>query len=339
MVGVVEMQRAVNFIANGLLACVAFAITDALSAETAYCSSGVGPESADILIITGKTDDPAEQPRNLKRALEQVGLAGHRIELKVIDESDRSRIPSQLDRSQIEDRFAVVTLSGHIAQVLSEMKLRSPTIFVTIADPLSWPIVDSLGARKANVTGISWIVDLEWKFLELLKLGFPKVKRVGLLADRWFFERGVVREIMSESLRRQGIEVVPFVAESREELDRAFTGERWRTVDAWIVPETPVVFRHEERVLELLKRRPVPTMFGHPSLIKKGASMAFGVQFRSSIYDEIAKIAALLCGGVEARNIPVVRAHEVFFGVSPTNIRAMGLQVDPRIYRLATFWH
>jgi len=79
-------------------------------------------------------------------------------------------------------------------------------------------------------------------------------------------------------------------------------------------------------------------MFGHPSLLKKGAAMSFGVQF-GNIYDEIARIMVLLCGGIEARTIPVVRAHRVFFGVSATNIRAMGLDVDPRVYRLATFWH
>jgi len=222
--------------------------------------------------------------------------------------------------------------------VLSRMNLESPTVFVTIADPLSWPIVDSLGPRKANVTGITWIVDLEWKFLELLKTGFPGVRRVGLLADKYFYDRGVVKDMLRDSQARLDIELVPFVAESREELESAFSGSRWKTVDAWVVPETPVVFRHEARVMELIRQRPVPNIFGHPSLLKKGAVMTFGVEF-ADMYGELAKVIGLLCGGMPAREIPVVRAHRVFFGVSATNINAAGLHVDTRLYRLASFLH
>jgi putative tryptophan/tyrosine transport system substrate-binding protein len=309
---------------------------DAGAAGADRCAARNG--GPDILIISGRVEHPEEQTDGLRRALERNHVGAGRIRMQMIDESDRSRIAAQLDPRLLSERFVIVTLSGHIAQVLSGMNLGTPTVFVTIADPLSWPIVDSLGARKANVTGITWIVDLEWKFLELLKLAFPKVRRVGVLADKYFFERGVVREMTRESVTRLGIELVPFVAESREELEGAFSGERWARVDAWLVPETPVVFRHEARVLELVRQRPVPNMFGHPSLLKKGAVLAFGVEF-ADMYGELARMIVLLCGGVEARQIPVVRAHRVFLGVSPTHIKAMGLDVDPRIYRLATLWH
>lgn len=291
-----------------------------------------------ILIVSGRVEAPEEQVGGLRRALQRNHVAPSAIEMQLVDESDPQRIQGQLDASRLEHRLAVVTLSGHIAKVLSKMSLGSPTVFATIADPLSWPIVDSLGARKANATGITWIVDLEWKYLEILKTGFPQTRRVGILADKYFFDRAVVRDILARSEERMGIAVVPFVAETREELERAFSGEEWKRVDAWIVPETPVVFRHEARVIELVRQRKVPNIFGHPTMLRKGALLTFGVDF-PDMWDEIGKMVSLICGGLDARAIPIVRPHRVFLGVSPANLAASGLSVDPRLYRLATFWH
>ena len=200
-------------------------------------------------------------------------------------------------------------------------------------------IVDGMARRSANVTGITYDVGLEWKLLEHLKMGFPGVKRVAILADRHFYERPIVRELLESSRAKLGVAVVPVVAESRDELEGAFANTAMlQGIDAWIVPETPVVFRNEARVLELLSARRVPTVFGHPTLLDKGAIMTFGVKFEG-MWDEVARMVRQLCRGTPAREIPVVRAIHVFLGVSITNARAAGLTPDPRILRLATTIH
>ena len=39
---------------------------------------------------------------------------------------------------------------------------------------MAWRIVEKLGPRSNNVTGISYAVDLEWKYLELLRIASPE---------------------------------------------------------------------------------------------------------------------------------------------------------------------
>lgn len=259
--------------------------------------------------------------------------------MELVDEADPATVPAQVGRLALEGRSAVITLSGHIAKSLTASKLRSPTVFATIADPMAWNIVDGMARRNANITGITYDVSLEWKLLEHLKIGFPGVKRVGILADRHFFERPIVREILESSTVKLGVAIVPVVAESRDELELAFSNPAGlQGIDAWIVPETPAVFRNEARILELLKARRVPTVFGHPTLLEKGAIMTFGVKF-DGMWDEVARMVRKLCRGTPAREIPVVRALHMFLGVSVTNARAAGLAPDPRILRLATTIH
>lgn len=330
-------------IARRLCACLAsgalaHSVPVAAAGQANECNGPLAASGPRILVISGEVEQPQLQVERLGRALSRQGLGPVGIDLQVLDESDPSRIAAQLDPGALGNRRAIVTLSGHIARALTARDLRSPVIFATILDPLYWGIVDDYGPRRVNASGVAYSVDLEWKYLEHLRIAFPQVRRAGVLADRYFFERPVVREILGQSAARLGITVVPAVAETREELERVFASASASGVDAWIVPETPVVFRHEARVLELVGRRRIPNIFGHRSMLRKGAIMTFGVEF-PDMWEEIAQMARLLCAGVEAREIPIVRPHRVFLGMSATNARAFGLSVDPRIYRLATFWH
>jgi putative ABC transport system substrate-binding protein len=174
--------------------------------------------------------------------------------------------------------------------------------------------------------------------LEMLSMAFPNVRNIGLLADQYFFRRPVVQDLLSQSFDRFGTHVHPFVAETGEELERVFSMPSVARIDAWIVPETPVVFRHEERVVSLVNRTRVPNVFGHPSMLDKGAIMTFGVDF-PDMWEEVARVLAMICSGIPAQEIPIVRPHRLFLGLSVTNAARQGLQFSPKIYRLSTFTH
>jgi ABC-type uncharacterized transport system substrate-binding protein len=280
-------------------------------------------------------EEPGLAVSRLREALARRQVVPPAIDLLLVDESDSGKVAAQVAVLPLERRAAVVTLSGHVAKALSQRRLAAPTVFATIVDPVDWGIVEAAGARRANVTGITYDVELEWKYLEHLRVAFPAVRRVGILADRHFFDKRVVQAMMAQAGERLGVAPEAFVATSREELEAAFADPRAAAVDAWIVPETPVVFRHEARVLELVGRRRVPSIFGHRSLLAKGATMVFGVEF-GGMHDELASILRMLCEGTRARDIPVARPHQMFLGVSLANAKVKGLAVDPRILTRAT---
>ena len=174
-------------------------------------------------------------------------------------------------------------------------------MFATIADPEEFSIAGLAAPRKTNATGITYAVGQEGKYLEHLKTAFPRVTRVGILADRHLFERPSVARALREAAGRLGLSLESFVAETKEELERAFADPRAGKVDAWMVPETPVVFRHEARVLALVGARKVPSIYGHPSLLAKGATMTFGVEFEG-MHDELAAMLRMICDGLSARD-------------------------------------
>ncbi len=305
--------------------------------QSSDCLSPPANGANSILIVSGEVEKPQQQVANLSRALARQRLGPIPIELKMVDERDPEAIGGQLAPALFSGRRAVVTLSGHVARALTARDPGPPILFATILDPMDSGIVDGVGVRRVNAAGVTYSVDTGWKYLEHLRIAFPRIRTVGMLADKYFFERAAVRELMAQSEARMGVKIIPFVADNRAELERVFESPHLGQLDAWIVPETPIVFRHEERVLELMGKRRIPNIFGHPSMIGKGAVMAFGVEF-PAMWDEIATMVRMLCAGVEAREIPIVRPHRVFLGIGVTRARQRGLDIDPRIFRLATFW-
>ena len=290
-----------------------------------------------LLVLSGPIENVDAQVEHLRKALVRRHGRALRVELMTVEEREPTGIPRQLEPAKLAGRVAILTTSGYIAKALVDARPASPVLFATIVEPKSWGIVDELGRRKANATGISYTVDLEWKYVELLRLASPAVRKIGFIADAYVLGRPVVRDIVATAPARLGVQVTPFEAVDRQELDAVFASSKAREMDAWIIPESPVVFRHEDRLMELIKAARKPHIFGYRPILAKGAVLTFGADF-SSMWDEMADMVDRICKGVDVRDIPVVRPHHVFLGVSPANARALGITLDPRIYPLATFW-
>jgi ABC-type uncharacterized transport system substrate-binding protein len=301
------------------------------------CIGRPADAKAPLLVISGPIENSSAQTEGLRKSLAARHGRAMRAELMTIEERDPAGIPRQLDRARLSGRVAILTSSAYIATAVMAMDIAPPVLFATFVDPKEWGLVDELGRRKVNATGISYSVDLDWKFVEMLRLAAPKARRFGFLGDAYVLGRPIVRDMVEHGFERMGVQIVPFEAVDRAELERVFASPAARSVDGWIVPESPVVFRHEDRLVELVRATRKPHIFGYRRILEKGAAMTFGADF-TSLWDEMADMVDRVCKGVDVRDIPVLRPHHVFFGVSPANARAIGWTLDPRVYPLATFW-
>ena len=81
------------------------------------------------------------------------------------------------------DVLIAVTLLGAIE--LKKLTNTIPIVFILVADPVGFGLVDSLAHPGANATGLSLMLnDLSGKRLELLKEAVPNLSRVALLIDQ-----------------------------------------------------------------------------------------------------------------------------------------------------------
>src|SRR5678816_906729 len=104
------------------------------AAQAPECLNQTDTGRSRILIVSGQIEEPERQVRRLNEALARARLDGIPVDLELVDELDPARLPAQLDRIDLDNRRAIVTLSGHIARALTARSLSSPTLFVTILD-------------------------------------------------------------------------------------------------------------------------------------------------------------------------------------------------------------
>lgn len=80
---------------------------------------------------------------------------------------------------------AIIAVAVLGAVELKKITSTIPIVFVLVADPVGFGLVESLARPGGNATGLSLMtIDLTGKRLELLKEAVPNLSRVALLVDR-----------------------------------------------------------------------------------------------------------------------------------------------------------
>jgi putative ABC transport system substrate-binding protein len=78
---------------------------------------------------------------------------------------------------------AIVTHSTAATEVLHRETSEIPIVSVAVGDPVRSGFAASLARPGGNITGLFFDIDLSPKHIELLKLGFPRLSRVGVLVS------------------------------------------------------------------------------------------------------------------------------------------------------------
>jgi len=151
-----------------------------------------------------------------------------------------------------------------------------PIVFVAVNDPVGLGIVKSLSRPGTNATGFSaQNVEIQGKRLQLLKEVFSSASRVAVLYDP--LNPGGVPLIAALknagatlALNLQLVEV-----RSSEEFVPAFKTLEASRPDVLYVLESPLIFQHRGRFVELANSRRLPAMYGLQEFAEAGGLMSY----------------------------------------------------------------
>ena len=153
----------------------------------------------------------------------------------------------------------IVTRGIPAAQAAKRATSIIPIVMVVNDDPVQLKLVDSLARPGSNITGFAAIgADLAGKRLELLRDGFPRIKRVGHL---WGSQTGAahLREIEGPA-RGLGVQLQSFEVKGPKDLDGAFRAAG-RESDALIVVGAGWINDNRQRIINLAANTRLPVMY------------------------------------------------------------------------------
>src|SRR4051794_1555594 len=122
----------------------------------------------------------------LVKALHDLGyVEGKNIHLDQRFPAENPELFRKLGQELVDAHPAVITaITSFGAITLKNLTSSIPIVFVLVADPIAFGLVNSLARPGGNATGPSVMAgDLSGKRLELLRQAVPSLSRVALLAD------------------------------------------------------------------------------------------------------------------------------------------------------------
>lgn len=292
--------------------------------------AGIATASApDKLLIYPDVDTPGARNAygRLLAELRRQGLFDKfrlKVEFLPVDVTDDERLPMQLKAALARRPDAIVGTSSTTALALKALTSDIPIVFNSNSDPVSLHLVSSYARPGGNLTGITRYAPANGKRLELLKTAFPRVRSVGVLADKYWLDFHFPDSDL-EAAAQLGLELTVFRFSDVESLEAQLASPEARRMDAWFVPHTFTGDNHQNALFDHVQALRKPVIFGQTRYVRKGGLMAYEQVLVDARYAWAKRLKAIWEGATPG-DIPVERPIQFELSVNANAARAYGLE-------------
>jgi putative ABC transport system substrate-binding protein len=227
---------------------------------------------------------------------------------------------------------AIIAVTSLGAVTLKKLTSTSPTVFVFVADPIGFGLVDSLARPGGNATGLSLMaVDLSGKRLEFLKQAVPNLSRVALLTDTET-DPGRERTIKANQAAAQALGITLWRVDIArpEDVEPAFSKIAEDHGDGVVLGTGSALFNMRAQIgaSAITHKLPVATYIAEE--VPYGLLLSYGQDFpdyvrRAAVYlDKILK-------GTKPADLPVEQPTTIKMVVNLKTAKALGLTIPPTL--------
>jgi ABC-type uncharacterized transport system substrate-binding protein len=242
---------------------------------------------------------------------------------------------ARLDRNAEEAVAAnpVVIFAGFTPAVVALQKHTTtiPVVFAGVSDASEIGAATRFNRPEHNFTGpITMNRELMPKRLEILKEAFPKLSKVGYLANpRYALHEPQLHE-MEEAARQLNLELNTVLVDSTDELVNAFRQFSERNAQALVVQQDPLFTGQSARIVALAEASRLPAVYALRTFYEAGGLIWYGAdivaQFRRSA-DYVDRILK----GTHPAELPIERPAKIQLTINLKLARRIGAQISPEI--------
>ena len=200
-----------------------------------------------------------------------------------------------------------------------------PIVFPVAGDPVGSGLVASLARPGGNVTGLSALIDLAAKRLELLREVVPGLRRLAIMAN--VDQSGAMKEMgeVHAAARMLGLAVATLEIRRAEDIAPAFEALKDRA-DALYVCAEPLVNTNRIRINTLVLGARLPTMHGNRDHVEVGGLMSYGPNL-ADLYRRAADYVDKILRGTKPGEIPVEQPTKFDLVINLTTAKVLGLTI------------
>ncbi len=236
-------------------------------------------------------------------------------------------LASGLARAKVDAILAIAT-AGVSAAASATKSI--PIVAVDLeSDPVAQKFAVSLARPGGNVTGLFLdFPELSGKWIELLRLAFPKLSRAAVIFDPTigpYLLKGA--ESAGVSMR---VQLARLEARNSTELRGAFESAAIQKAEAILALSSPVFLSARKEIADLAIMHRLPTIMPFPIFVDDGGFMAYGPHL-TSMFRQAGGVMAKILRGAQPREIPIERPTRFELAINLRTARALGIAVPPAL--------
>jgi putative ABC transport system substrate-binding protein len=245
------------------------------------------------------------------------------------------RLPA-LAADLVQRQVAVIVATGTLAALAAKAATTSiPIVFNVGADPVQLGLVASLNRPGGNLTGYNNIAsELGTKGLALLHELIPSVATIGTLEN----PNSPVSELMTRDVLATapviGVKVQILKAGTDREIDAAFMSLVQAQTGALLVTNDVFFNNRIEQIVALAQRHAIPTMYAFRDFVVAGGLISYGTSLTEH-YRQLGLYTGRILKGEKPADLPVQQTTKLELIINLKTVKALGLEIPPKLLALA----
>ena len=223
----------------------------------------------------------------------------------------------------------IVTFSPQPSQAAKSATSTIPIVFIAVADPVRYGLVESLARPGGNVTGVATLVPggLTGKALENLKQALPQATRIATLVNPSNEMTAAFLSVDAPPAARQlGVTLQVLEVRTPEEIERAIGMAVQHKADALLVFGDPILRDPPQRIPDLAARARLPSVYLFRDQVLAGGLMSYGPDF-----DELRRRGATyvdkILRGAKPGDLPVEQPTRFQLVINLKAAKALGITI------------
>jgi putative ABC transport system substrate-binding protein len=279
---------------------------------------------------------PGEESTSMKPLLERLRELGYSQGKNMMFESLSAegrpeRLP-QLAREVVRARPDVL-IAGFgtlTAQAAKAATTTIPIVFTLVGDPVGAGLVASIGRPGGNVTGLSGMIEIGGKQLQLLRELAPGKQVIAVLMNPDTpFTRLALKEINAAAeTTRTRIHVLE--ARTADQVPRQFEAAITTGAAGLIVLPDPLIYSLRRQIADLAAKARLPAMFSSRDYAEEGGLISYGAN-RRQIYRRAAEYVDRILKGAKPADLPIELPTKFELIINQRAAKALGITIPPAV--------
>jgi putative tryptophan/tyrosine transport system substrate-binding protein len=247
-------------------------------------------------------------------------------------EGDYQRLPALAD-DLVKQKVAVIAaISGTPSALAAKAATATiPIVFAIGGDPVAPGLVASLNRPGGNMTGASFYTSpVVTKRLDLARELVPERSEIAALINPTnppSIEEARSLQAAAEAL---GQRLLVLQASTLDQLQDAFATMKQHQVRALIVSSDPFFFSERVKLVVLMARDALPTIFADREQAEAGGLMSYGAS-RSDAYRQAGNYVGRIVKGEKPAELPVTLATKFHLLVNLKTARSLAIDVPATV--------